>query len=365
MRPGLLLLIQAIGLLLLGGIPAVLNFMDAQGFPYPLPTGLFGSHPFVMIYGFFLLLIGNELLVALSREWRGEVAPSWIILTFDIIVLVANALDMLNVPLSFYLVIAAMVLLANYSKVYLSTSKIGLKPTVYNYMLFSTLIISSIVASFQSVFSLPWLGLTFPALTIFAIMSRDLGLVLGGRVINQDEMLLAYFSLFLGIVSFGSLFSQVLIFIAWALSLHASKIPFSKGRPYSKVALTIAWLWLLASAPLQLNYDAFIHSIALGFLFNTVFGVDSVLIDMLIGVVGKRVTLRPSPIPLILLNLGLIMRVAFDLGLNSPIFYLSAPLQGVGILSFYVLTFRQVLPQVRKVDKERPLMFKDERADRG
>ncbi|MEM3516163.1 MAG: hypothetical protein QW281_05995 [Saccharolobus sp.] len=64
---------------------------------------------------------------------------------------------------------------------------------------------------------------------------------------------------------------------------------------------------------------------------------------MIVGITGKRVSLRPSYAPLILLNLGLVMRVIFDLGLNSPILILSAPLQGIGILSFFVLTLRQVL----------------------
>ncbi len=365
MKPGFVLLIMGIALLLLGGVPAVLNFMDNQGFPYPLPTTFFQAHWFLMVYGFFLLLIGNELLVALSNEWRGTSAPTWLIVSFGILTLISNLLDELNNPLSYYLVIVALVLLINYSRVYLSPSRIGLKPTAYNYLLFYTLIITSIIVSFQAVFGLPWLGLAFPALTIFAVMSRDLGLVLGGKRINQDEMTLAYVSLALGILSYGTAVSPIFIVIGWALSLHSSGIPWSKGRLYPRIALTTAWIWLLISALVQGNYDAYIHSIALGFLFNTVFGVDSVLIDMLVGITGKRLSVKPSYVPLILLNLGLVMRVAFDLGISSPLLLLSAPLQGIGILSFYALTFRQVIPQMRKVDKNETLIIKGERTTRS
>ncbi|WP_287690454.1 nitric oxide response protein [Metallosphaera javensis (ex Sakai et al. 2022)] len=365
MKPGFFLLMMGIGLLFLGGVPAVLNFMDNQGFPYPLPITFFQAHWFVMVYGFFLLLIGNELLVALSNEWRGNSAPTWLILVFGVLVLLSNVLNELNNPLSYYLVIVALVILMNYSRIYLSPSRIGLKPTAYNYLLFYTLLITSIIVSFQAVFDLPWLGLAFPALTIFAIMSRDLGLVLGGRRINQDEMVLAYISLAIGILGYGMPLSPVFMVMGWGLSLHASGIPWSRGRPYPRIALTTAWIWLLVSALVQENYDAYIHSLALGFLFNTVFGVDSVLIDMLVGITGKRLTVRPSYLPLILLNLGLVMRVTFDLGLVSPILLLSAPLQGIGIISFYALMFKQVIPQVRKVDKSESLIIKGERTARS
>ncbi|AWR98409.1 hypothetical protein [Metallosphaera hakonensis] len=365
MKSGLILLLLGIAFLMLGGVPAVLNFMDNQGFPVPLPTTLFSAHWFLMIYGFFLLLIGNELLVALSNEWSGRTAPTWLILVFGVTVLIGNVLQEAGSILSYYVILLALVILMNYSRTYLSTSKIGLRPTAYNYLLFVTLLISSLVVSFQAVFDLPWLGLIFPSLTIFAIMSRDLGLVLGGKRINQGEMTLAYLFLALGLLSYGSSLSPISMILAWVLSLHASGIPWAKGRRYPRVALSLAWAWLLVSALAQGNYDSFIHSIALGFLFNTVFGVDSVLMDMLIGVFGRRVSVKPSYLPLVLLNLGLIMRIAFDLGMSSPILFLSAPLQGIGILSFYVLTFRQVIPQVRNIDKSKDLIIKGERPNRS
>jgi hypothetical protein len=125
----------------------------------------------------------------------------------------------------------------------------------------------------------------------------------------------------------------------------------------------MAWSWLLVSSLLARNYDMFIHAIAVGFLFNTVFGVDAVLMDMLLGLTGKRTVLRPSYIPLVLLNLGLVMRLATDFGLSSPVLWLSAPLQGIGVLSFFANTLRQVL--LRKVDKDENLTIKGERTSRG
>ncbi|MEM3939889.1 MAG: nitric oxide response protein [Saccharolobus sp.] len=338
MKPGMILLLMGIILLLFAGIPAVLEFMSIQGFPILISFST-QSHWFSMIYGFFLILIGNEVLIALSNEWTRKVAPTPLIVAFGLTTLLANVINFLSIyPLQYYLVLIAFAILLYYSKIYLSPSSLGFQPTAYNYLIFATLIISPLIIAFQSVFDIPWAGLAFPTLMIFAVLSRDIGLVLGGRKINSFAMEIAY-----AFLAIGLLFYQPLIILAWIFSLYATKLPIAKGRRYPRIALNIAWTWLLISAILYFNYDIFIHAIAVGFLFDTVFGVDAVLMDMIVGITGKRVSLRPSYAPLILLNLGLVMRVIFDLGLNSPILILSAPLQGIGILSFFVLTLRQVL----------------------
>ncbi|QKQ99069.1 nitric oxide response protein [Metallosphaera tengchongensis] len=345
----LALLIEGISFLLIGGIPAVFNFMDMQGFPYPLPTSLFNAHWIVMVYGFFLTLIGNEILVALSNEWRGRPAPKVYIAVTGVSALIAVIMSELNlIPYSLYVLLLPIGTLIFYSRVYLSPSKLGLKPTTYNYLLFITLIITVFVISFQTVMDIPWVSLVFPSLTIFAIMSRDIGLVFGGKKINGEEMTLAYLSLLLGIVTYPTYASSLFLFLSWVFSLHGSGILRSKGRLYPRVSLSIAWTWLLLSSLFSLlSYDAFVHSIAVGFLFDTVFGVDAVLMDMLIGISGKRLSIRPSYLPIILLNIGLSMRIAYDLGISSSLFIASAPLQGIGILSFYLNVFRQVLPQLK------------------
>lgn len=131
--------------------------------------------------------------------------------------------------------------------------------------------------------------------------------------------------------------------LAWILSFHASGIYKFKGRKYPIIHLFTAWLYLLIGSIFVFNYDIFIHSIAVGFLFNTVFGVDVVLMDLFINAFQKRVSIKPSYAPYFLLNLGLLMRFIYDLGLSLPFFLLSAPLQGIGILSFFIITLRQVI----------------------
>lgn len=336
------LLLMGIGLLLFAGVPMVLEFMSMQGFQICVNFPV-RAHWFSMIYGFFLILIGNEILIALSNEWTRKVAPTPVIAVFGLVTLLANILNYFSVnPFQYYLVLISLGILLSYSEAYFHPSSIGLPPTTYNYLLFITLILSLFIVGFQSVFYLPALSLAFPTLTIFAILSRDVGLVLGGKKINAPAMVVGYIFL-----AFGIIFYPPLIILAWAFSLYATKLPLAKGRRYPKVALNIAWVWLLVSALLYTNYDIFVHAIAVGFLFNTVFGVDAVLMDMIIGITGKRVVIHPSYIPLVLLNLGLTMRVIFDLGVNSPILLLSAPLQGIGVLSFFGITLGSVVRQAK------------------
>lgn len=351
MKVGMLLLIEGFIILLFGGIPAVFNFMNLQGFPYPLPTTFFESHWFIMIYGFFLTIIGNEILVALSVEWSGKPAPNYYVIVFAITVLISLLLSVLlpSSPYALYVVLISLAMLIYHSKIYFNSSQLGLKPTTYNYLLFATLMITIFITAFQTNFDLPWLSLIFPTLTIFSVMSRDIGLVFGGRLIRDKEIAAAYIFLLLGLLIYPLTLASVFIFLGWLLSFHGSGLLKAKGRLYPRISLSIAWTWLLASAILSLkSYDAFIHSIAVGFLFNTVFGVDAVLIDMLIASTSFHIKIKPSYIPIIILNIGLLLRTIYDLGFSSPLLILSAPLQGIGILSFYLNTFRQVFKQIRK-----------------
>jgi hypothetical protein len=347
MRVGLLLLLEGFVILLVGGIPAVLEFMDMQGFPYPLPTTLFEFHWRVMIYGFFLTIIGNEILVALSVEWDGKQAPDYYVIGFALTVLISLLLA--STPFYFYAILVALGILIYHSRIYFGPSKLGFSPTTYNYLIFATLMITVFITAFQTYLDLPWISLVFPTLTIFAVMSRDIGLVFGGRLIKDREIVIAYIFLLIGILVYPNSISSLFIFTGWFFSLHGSGLVTAKGRVYPRVSLSIAWFWLLLSSIFALiNYDAFVHAIAVGFLFNTLFGVDAILIDMLIAATNVRVKIKPSYIPIVLLNVGLLARVVFDMGVTSPLLFIAAPLQGIGILSFYLNTFRQVFKQIRK-----------------
>jgi hypothetical protein len=131
--------------------------------------------------------------------------------------------------------------------------------------------------------------------------------------------------------------------LAWILSFHASGLYRFKGRRYPILHLGIAWIYLLIASILVFSYDIYIHAIAVGFLFNTVFGVDVVMMDLFVNAFNRRIHVKPSYIPFILLNVGLTMRFLYNFGLSIPILLLASPLQGIGILSFFVLTLKQVV----------------------
>ncbi|ARM76895.1 nitric oxide response protein [Acidianus manzaensis] len=340
----LLLMLSGIGLMLTSGIPAVFEFMSMQGFPSNPTSSLFPSHWFIMIYGFFGALIGNEILVALSVEWSGKIANNNLIISFTALTIIASLSSFfVSILFSMFLEIISISILLLYSQTYLNYSKIGLKPSTYNWLLLFSLIITIIILSFQIGlgYVIPYVNLFFPIGVIFAVMSRDLALVTRAKI-NDSEIALAFIFLTLGIISYSSFYGEALLFLAWLLSFHSSKLYKFKGRKYPILHLTTAWIFFLTSIIFYANYDIFIHSIAVGFLFNTVFGVDVVLMDMFVNAFGK-VSVKPSYIPYILMNSGLMMRIIYDLGVNYSFLILSAPLQGFGILSFFILTLRQVL----------------------
>lgn len=339
----LILMITGLGLMLLSGIPAVLEFMNMQNFPYNPTLTLFPSHWFIMIYGFFGALIGNEILVPLSVEWIGRKADDKILVAFAILTILSSLLSFVSFALAIAIEIVTISILLYYSRVYLQYSKLGLKPSTYNLLLVSSIILVIIILGFQLGlgYPIPYLNLLFPTSVVLAIMARDIGLVSRTKV-NEDGIILAWIFLIPGIALYSTLFGEFFLFLAWLFSFFSSGLFRFKGRNYPKIHLLTAWIFLLSSVIFYTNYDIFIHSIAVGFLFNTVFGVDVVIMDMFINAFGIRAKIKPSYIPYILVNVGLVSRIAYDLGVNSPVLIFCSPLQGLGILSFFIITLRQL-----------------------
>jgi len=341
--PAVLMLFQLV-FLLLGGIPAVLTFMNMQGLPWVPILQIFSVHWFLFIYGFFGLLIGNELFAALSVEWSGKIAGRKYILPYFLFTVLANVFAIfysLTVAL-LLMVISFLILLIYSSRVYLKVSRIGLKPTIYNYLIIAGIILTIGVLIYQYLFAaVEYYNLIFPVGIIFAVMSRDIGAVTRARVIGWENAL-ALILVSLGILLYPN--GWPLMILGWGLSLHASKLYTFKGRRYPVIHSITAWIFLLLSSVMQpLNYDAFVHLLSVGFLFNTIFGVDAVLLDLYSNVFQKRISIKPTYVPYVLLNLGLVTRLAFDLGISNPLLLISAPLQGIGILAFFLNVIRAVV----------------------
>lgn len=133
MRVSVILMLGGFILLILSGIPAVFQFLKKQGMEVQFAYFLFSSHWFIMIYGFFLMLIGNEILVALSYEWSRKKAKDWYCILFASLVIIASfnyAFSSLK-SISFILIFIAVLLLLFHSRIFLQRSWINLKPLKY------------------------------------------------------------------------------------------------------------------------------------------------------------------------------------------------------------------------------------------
>jgi len=117
---------------------------------------------------------------------------------------------------------------------------------------------------------------------------------------------------------------------------------------YSLVQIYTAYFWLALSGIVlattrgaELWYDVAVHAATLGFIFNIVFGVDVVLMDMLTGQVKKvTVSIRRRDFPVAeavlsaLLNVGFLLRALYPAWPTPPLAALTVPAVGAAILAF-------------------------------
>jgi len=131
--------------------------------------------------------------------------------------------------------------------------------------------------------------------------------------------------------------------------------------------LAASYAWMLAAGALALATgagllpsgasaagarDMIVHSLTLGFMFNVIFGVDAVLLYGHAGIPLSRVP-RPTPLPGILLNTALILRLAHSLGYRlGGAVLLSGPLAGLGIALFYALNMTRMMRAMRRMKAE-------------
>ena len=84
-------------------------------------------------------------------------------------------------------------------------------------------------------------------------------------------------------------------------------------------------------------YDAFIHAIFVGFIFSMIFAHASIIFPSILGL-----AIRYHPVlyvPLILLQLSLVLRIAGDLVLIQPARLWGGLLNGLSILLYLGITF--------------------------
>lgn len=255
-----------------------------------------------MIAGFFAALIGNEILSVVSYEWAGR--PAGIVLAYSALLwtTVASVLSG-NTRLAALTYALMLVALISYSiRTYLKPSRIGLGPSAYNYLLPASLASSIGLAAAALALGgdVAVAMLYFPISVIFAVMSRDLPLVTGTRPGGWALNALAFALITAASSSwtFGVAAAAGFLLIAsWVAALMASGLMrvAKKQRLFSYVKIHVAYLWLAAggvlllASPGGLWRDVAIHALSLGFIFNIVFGVDVILLDMLMSQTPRRV----------------------------------------------------------------------------
>lgn len=378
------IMLPGVVLLMIGGVLGTVQLLRLQGLEMPwIP---FQAHWYLMIYGFLLALISTEILVFLSMEWLGRAVSSRAAVPFGILIMVSSLARIagLNALSSALLVILLTMLSAYAWRTYLSPSRLGLRPFSYNTQLVATSLAALAISTAILARDLGGPGipldyrvasLVLPLGAIYAVYSRDIGLVTGAppRVSRRAVMTShAIFSLAVaGVVLGSTLHGTATWTLGWLMvSASAAGIAISSGLIRSMIRelptivprrlarqglarILTGILWLSLAGPLAvagiaagvaptLLRDAVIHLLALGFVFNTIFGVDSFLIYSHLGA-SLRNAPQPNPLPYILLNLGILLRVFYDIGLESPVTLLSAPLTGLGIVIFYTIQLRTMM----------------------
>lgn len=372
MTPGLISLV-------FGGLTGTAVMWAWAGRHLPISTSV-EQHFYLVIAGFFAALIGNEVLNVLSFEWAGRPAGfslnvAYAALLWATVVAVLGG----NIPVAAVTYAVMLTILIYYAlRVYFKPSRIGLKPSVYNYLIVASLVSSLAFAAVAHVFKgdVGIAMLYFPVSVIFAVMSRDMPLVTGTRPGGWALNALA-FALITAAFSFwvfgAAALSGILLIASWVVALLASGLlrMVKKQRFFSYLKIHVAYFWMAAGGILLLLssgrneavvsfppiggimqvislpglwQDMAIHAIALGFIFNIVFGVDVVLLDMLMSQAPRKIVVKAQAgVPLmelvtfILLNAGLLTRAAYASAQEPLLALISGPLTGIAIVTFLLI----------------------------
>lgn len=375
-------MLSGMAALILGGLVGTMWMLRYQGVDLGFVESLpgIGFHWFLMIYGFLLSLISVEMLSLLSFEWSGRVASARYIVSYLALFWASVILWIYGeVIASLALVSINMALLAAYgSSVFLRPSRLGFKPTHYNILMvltpiimFSILVLWILQAFFigATIYEISVASLIFPVGAIIAVESRDIPLLtgqIGGGLSPHRSLIMAgYVLTILGILVYSTripfrgevgglltILGTILVIkdlgLLSSLSIGARKglVPSYMAR-YSMIHLITAFIWLvlggvlftltpLLSSVSILPKDLAVHAISLGFIFNTIFGVDAVLMYSHAGISLRRAP-RPSYIPYILFNISLMLRAIYDLTGIQWVTVASAPLTGLGVVLFFLM----------------------------
>jgi len=334
-----------------------------MGWPWPaIQPSMVGAHGPLMVSGFFSTLISIERAVALRQRWP-YVGP--LLSGVGGILILTGAGRPLPALLltagSFWLVLVFAAILRMHHTGYTVVMALGALALFAANLLWT--------AGWPVYRVVLW----WAAFLILTIAGERLEL---GRLVRLPRLVNNLFMIVTGLFCAGlviSLFaSQTGTRLAaaglaglaiWLLRYDiARKTIRQTGLPrFAAICLLSGYAWLLAGSVIGLRYgavpagfiyDAFLHSIFLGFVFAMIFAHAPIIFPAILNIPVQYSPL--SYLPLILLHLSLALRIAGDLLLNSALRMWGGLLNGITILIFLILTARSIFSGLRSGAKDVP-----------
>lgn len=385
------LMTSAIVALMIGGLAGIGFIATISGVdPGPLSTlsRLYGAHWFLMILGFTNALISAELLTLLSMEWARRVAPPIVVGGFLALYWASIALYVTGQTRAGLLAsVLGLAIVARYTwGTLLSRSWIGLPPTHYNYLLTATPIIMAALILYwlaapslgAPLYDLPLASIILPVAAIIAVETRDIPLLLGippSRSLAARSRSLriraavAYTLATIGILAIalghpgsgglllavGGVLALSSVALLEAIEKASKAIPANVRRHVAAHTLA-SYAWFIGAGILATLQglgvlegrvgDAIAHMLTLGFMFNVIMGIDAILLYGHAGISLDK-TPPPQPWPGLILNIGLALRILYDLNLLPAwAAVASGILTGAAIIGFYarnMINIRRIL----------------------
>jgi len=312
----------------------------------PLQPDLPGVHGALMISGFLGTLVALERAVALQQRWM-YAAP--ILSALGALTLVFGAPALLGAALvtlgSFGLAAIFVVIVRRHLALYTAMMALGALAWLVGNLFW------------LSGWSVPRVVLWWAAFLILTIAGERLEL---GRLLRLSSQATLAFAASTGILIVGLLATLIdlgiatrvaglgmLLLALWLLRFDIARRTVRQGGlpRFAAVCLLSGYVWLglggsigvfSGAVAAGLRYDAFLHSIFVGFVISMIFGHAPIIFP---AVLQLPITYRPVFYShLLLLHASLIVRLAGDLMGNYPLRLWGGLLNGIAILLFLANT---------------------------
>lgn len=329
------------------------------GWNWPaLQPQLLGAHGPLMVSGFLGTLIALERAVAMRKTWA-YAGP--VITGFAGILLLSGSPAL---PAAILLAIGSLGLVAVFILI------VRIHPAVFTYTMAGGALMWA-TGNWLWVFewSIPRVALWWAAFLIFTIAGERLEL---GRLLRLTHSQVRLFVLGAGITAAGVLATAynldfatrlfgagLLVLSGWLLRYDIARLTIrQQGLPrFVAACLLTGYVWLGIAGLLGLTYgamaagltyDAFLHTIFIGFVVSMIFGHAPMIFPAVLNL-PVQFSLYQY-LPLVLLHASLLIRVLGDLAGSPPLRLWGGLLNGIAILLFLLLTMSSLIGNRRQKD---------------